>query len=246
MSAEESHPEHESPDVHFEPIVQLPAIEVVTMEEEEEELLQMRAKLFRFDSSDEPAQWKERGTGTVKLLRHKKSNLVRVLMRRDKTHKICANHYVHPQMELKPNCGSDKAWVWTTTSDFSDGEGKPELLAIRFANAENAQKWKEIFTAAQKIMKEAIPEHNDKLSKEQDTSINKSTGNSNSESTEDKSSGDANKDDAAPAGSKDTADKEADSVAEKLTELTVKENGDSSKDTKTEQSIEEKTDDKKS
>ena len=40
-------------------------------------------------------------------------------------------------MELKPNCGSDRAWVWTSTSDFADGEPKPELLAIRFANAES-------------------------------------------------------------------------------------------------------------
>ncbi len=40
-------------------------------------------------------------------------------------------------MELKPNCGSDRAWVWTTLADFADGESKPELLAIRFANAES-------------------------------------------------------------------------------------------------------------
>ena len=44
---------------------------------------------------------------------------------------------VQPEMELKPNCGSDRAWVWTSTSDFADGEPKPELLAIRFANAES-------------------------------------------------------------------------------------------------------------
>ena len=44
---------------------------------------------------------------------------------------------VLPDMELKPNCGSDRAWVWTTLADFADGESKPELLAIRFANAES-------------------------------------------------------------------------------------------------------------
>jgi len=41
----------------------------------------------------DPPEWKERGTGNAKILRHKKSNLIRVLMRRDKTLKICANHY---------------------------------------------------------------------------------------------------------------------------------------------------------
>ena len=40
-------------------------------------------------------------------------------------------------MELKPNCGSDRAWVWSTPADFADEESKPELLAIRFANAES-------------------------------------------------------------------------------------------------------------
>lgn len=50
-----------------------------------------RAKLFRFDS--ESKQWKERGTGDVRLLQHKDTKKVRVVMRRDKTLKVCANHY---------------------------------------------------------------------------------------------------------------------------------------------------------
>jgi Ran-binding protein 1 len=44
---------------------------------------------------------------------------------------------VLPQLELKTNCGSDRAWVWSTPADFADEEPKPELLAIRFANAES-------------------------------------------------------------------------------------------------------------
>ena len=52
-----------------------------------------RAKLFRFETTSDPPEWKERGTGEVKLLRHKKIKNVRLIMRRDKTHKICANHY---------------------------------------------------------------------------------------------------------------------------------------------------------
>ena len=40
-------------------------------------------------------------------------------------------------MELKPNCGSERAWVWSTLADFADEETKPELLAIRFANVES-------------------------------------------------------------------------------------------------------------
>lgn len=46
---------------------------------------------------------------------------------------------VTPLMELKPNAGSDRAWVWNTHADFADESPKPELLAIRFLNAES--KW---------------------------------------------------------------------------------------------------------
>lgn len=49
-----------------------------------------KAKLYRFDK--EGNQWKERGTGTVKLLKHKDTAKVRLVMRQAKTLKICANH----------------------------------------------------------------------------------------------------------------------------------------------------------
>jgi len=57
-----------------------------------------RAKLYRFSSENDPPEWKERGTGDVKLLKHKEKGTIRLLMRRDRTLKICANH----QSELFP------------------------------------------------------------------------------------------------------------------------------------------------
>lgn len=45
-----------------------------------------------------------------------------------------------PLMELKPNAGSDRAWVWNTHADFADEKPKPEMLAIRFLNAESEYK----------------------------------------------------------------------------------------------------------
>ena len=49
-----------------------------------------RAKLFRFDAIG--SEWKERGTGDLRLLKHKETGKVRLVMRRDKTLKVCANH----------------------------------------------------------------------------------------------------------------------------------------------------------
>ncbi|XP_057348239.1 ran-specific GTPase-activating protein isoform X1 [Manis pentadactyla] len=163
VSARDTHEDHDTStenadesnhDPQFEPIVSLPEQEIKTLEEDEEELFKMRAKLFRFASENDLPEWKERGTGDVKLLKHKEKGTIRLLMRRDKTLKICANHYITPMMELKPNAGSDRAWVWNTHADFADECPKPELLAIRFLNAENAQKFKTKFEECRKETEE--------------------------------------------------------------------------------------------
>lgn len=52
--------------------------------------LYRKAKLYRFDKDGN--QWKERGAGTVKFLKHKETGKVRLIMRQSKTLKICANH----------------------------------------------------------------------------------------------------------------------------------------------------------
>ncbi|ODV91727.1 hypothetical protein CANCADRAFT_16113, partial [Tortispora caseinolytica NRRL Y-17796] len=145
--------DEEEADVHFEPLVNLEKVEVKTNEEDEEAIFKMRAKLFRFDS-EEGGQWKERGTGDVRLLKHKKTGKVRLLMRRDKTLKVCANHFVYPEMTLKPNVGSDRSWVYTCPADISEGEPEAHTFAIRFGNSENANKFKEAFEEAQKTNKE--------------------------------------------------------------------------------------------
>lgn len=135
--------DEEEPDVHFEPLVQLEKVEVKTNEEDEDVLYKVRAKLFRYHPDIK--EWKERGTGDVKFLKHKETGKTRVLMRRDKTLKICANHLISPDYELKPNIGSDRSWVYSVTADVSEGEPEAQTLAIRFGNKENADKFKEVF-----------------------------------------------------------------------------------------------------
>jgi len=63
-----------SPDIHFEPLVKLDEVEVKTLEEDEDVLFKMRAKLFRFDKPLK--EWKERGTGDVRFLQHKESKKI--------------------------------------------------------------------------------------------------------------------------------------------------------------------------
>ncbi|KAK9101409.1 hypothetical protein Scep_024839 [Stephania cephalantha] len=125
--------DEEDTGAQFAPIVKLEEVAVTTGEEDEEVLLDLKAKLYRFDK--EGNQWKERGVGTVKLLKHKQTGKVRLVMRQSKTLKICANHLVHSSMTVQEHAGNDKSCVWHAT-DFSDGELKEELFAIRFGSIE--------------------------------------------------------------------------------------------------------------
>lgn len=143
--------EPESPEVHFEPIVHLEKVDVKTNEENEDVLFKVRAKLFRFDA--DAKEWKERGTGDCKFLQNKETKKVRLLMRRDKTLKVCANHLIAPEYVLKPNVGSDRSWVYACTADIAEGEAEAFTFAIRFGNKENADKFKEEFEKAQEINK---------------------------------------------------------------------------------------------
>lgn len=89
---DEDKPDEAEPDVDFEPVIRLTEkVDAKTAEEEEDVVFKMRAKLFRFDRDSR--EWKERGTGDVRLLKHKVNGKTRLVMRRDKTLKVCANHY---------------------------------------------------------------------------------------------------------------------------------------------------------
>ena len=143
----------------------LPDLVIPAVEVEEDELFKMRAKLYRWASEADPPQWKERGTGDVQLLQHQKTSLIRLVMRRDKTFKVCANHYVDPDITLKPHGGSDRAFVWNAWGDMADGDEEPQkqMFAIRFRNEENANSFKDKFIESQDVVSKLK-----KVSKEED------------------------------------------------------------------------------
>lgn len=97
-----------------------------TGEEDEEEQFSAKAKLYRFDDGE----WKERGVGPLKVLLHKGNGMMRILMRREKTLKICANHLVAPGTNLSPHMDSEKCFVWSAM-DYADEEAKAEMFCIR-------------------------------------------------------------------------------------------------------------------
>jgi Ran-binding protein 1 len=135
----------------YEPVVQLEKVEVDSGEKNEDVLYKQRCILYRFAAEAEPPQWKERGKGDVKLLKHKDTGMVRILLRQEKTLKLCCNHVVHPLIDLKANPGSDRFWTWRT-EDFADPSNpQTETFGIKFKSAEIAQEFKKDWDAARKI-----------------------------------------------------------------------------------------------
>ncbi|XP_042593541.1 E3 SUMO-protein ligase RanBP2-like [Cyprinus carpio] len=139
----------DSDEIHFEPIVSLPEVEVKSGEEDEEILFKERAKLYRWDR--ELNQWKERGVGDIKILCHPVKKRYRVVMRREQVLNVCANHTISPSIELKPMNISANALVWTAT-DYSEGVGKVEQLAAKFKTPELAESFRRAFTDCQTHM----------------------------------------------------------------------------------------------
>ncbi|XP_014610617.1 PREDICTED: E3 SUMO-protein ligase RanBP2-like [Polistes canadensis] len=128
----------ESDDIHFSPIIPMPdEIEVKTGEEDEEILYSHRAKLFRYDSAAK--EWKERGLGDIKLLRHHQTKKLRLIMRRDQVLKLCLNHCLLPEVEFKPK--DEKTWLWNA-ADYSEGEIEYMQFACRFKTSEIAADFK--------------------------------------------------------------------------------------------------------
>uniref|UniRef100_A0A1I8MWD0 E3 SUMO-protein ligase RanBP2 n=1 Tax=Musca domestica TaxID=7370 RepID=A0A1I8MWD0_MUSDO len=135
--------EEEENNTYFTPVIPLPdKVEVKTGEEDEDPLYVHRAKLFRFTEGE----WKERGLGNVKILRHKQTKKLRVVMRREQVLKICLNHVLNEDVDYKRK--DEKSWLFVV-NDFSEGAVELEQFSLRFKTKEIAE---EFMTAVKKAL----------------------------------------------------------------------------------------------
>ncbi|CAG9312316.1 unnamed protein product [Blepharisma stoltei] len=125
--------------------VDLPEVEVVTGEENTDCIFKTRAKLYRWAEE----QWKERGTGDVKLNRNRETRRISFVMRQDNTKKVVANFILEedPLCNLVQHAGSDRAWLWIA-HDFSEGERQRTKFAMRLGTPEKSQEFKKAFDDA--------------------------------------------------------------------------------------------------
>lgn len=136
-------PENET-DIHFKPIVTLPEVAnvVKSWDDDADILFCQRCKLYRFDDQ---GQWKERGVGELKIMKHHVTRKVKLIMRRDQILKICCNHSLTPDMKVTPMETSDKACTWFTSADYSEEEVRPEKLSAKFKSVQIVNEFMEIF-----------------------------------------------------------------------------------------------------
>ena len=132
----------------------LPKLVNVTTGEEEEVLFKHRAKVYRYDT--ETKQWKERGVGDMKILKHPARNTFRLLLRRELIHKIACNHPVARDIKLVPMYNSETAVTWFAM-DHAEDEPRMERLAVRFRHGETRDQFRKVFEECQAKIGSSAP-----------------------------------------------------------------------------------------
>ena len=134
-------------------LVDLPEVESKSGEEDYDEVFSSRTKLYRWRNPE----WKERGIGNFRILKHKETSKIIGMLRQEGTKKIMAHFNI---VSLGKLCSltrlktSDKTWVWSCL-DFSDSKAEVEQFCLRFKTKEDFEKFEKDFNESR--------EKNDKL-----------------------------------------------------------------------------------
>lgn len=120
------------------PKVNLPEnyVHVTGEEDEEEKFNVVRAKLYILDRTE----YKERGTGGLKILQNPQTKKYRLVMRRDQVHKVCLNTAL--TSDIKFDRKDDKRLLFQCI-DFSDNTPSPQTLLLKFPDSTICENFKE-------------------------------------------------------------------------------------------------------
>mmetsp|Transcript_29558 Transcript_29558/g.72023 ORF Transcript_29558/g.72023 Transcript_29558/m.72023 type:complete len:186 (-) Transcript_29558:224-781(-) len=108
--------------------------------------------------SKEKNQWITRGKGNVRIQKHQDSPYYQMVLYEEKTFKLRLCCIVPPETPLAANEGSDRLWTFACMdfSESEDGKGQPQSVAIKFKNAEIAEKFKAEYEKYQSQNKAAM------------------------------------------------------------------------------------------
>jgi Ran-binding protein 1 len=125
----------------------LPEVSINSGEEWEDVIFKERAKLFRWRNGE----WKERGKGWLKILRHKESWKIRLVLRQDQTKKPVCNFYVSedPFCMLKPFNSDVQKMVVFSAYDCSElSDPRVEYFVLKFNSNIILEGFREAFEKA--------------------------------------------------------------------------------------------------
>ena len=164
-------------------LIDLPDAEVKSGEEETEEIFNVRSKLYRWRDD----QWKERGIGQAKILKHKETGKYSFILRQDQTMKLMAFFYIYGKglCSLQKLQTADKSFFWSCL-DFSEGAAKLEKFCLRMKTAEEVEQFQKFFEMAYAENEKLNWEAKDQKKKEENGDEDKKEETKTEEKTEEK------------------------------------------------------------
>lgn len=127
---------------------------------DETKLFESRAKLFVFFKSELKENDCKINIGEIKVLHHEELGKARIVMRSDQDFKICVNHWVTSDMELKPFRDNDRSWIWSA-HDYSNGQKTFQNFCVRFKTIDELRDFEYAFNKAKEIAKEMESKSNE-------------------------------------------------------------------------------------
>lgn len=122
-------------------------------------VMSLRCRMYRFDTED--SEWKERGTGQIRMLQGNVTKKVRLVMHRDALLKICANHYIASGMKIQTYKDNGKAVMYGPAPPDKEAHiESPSLILLRFKSTKDCDLYTKTFEKAYQI-NEAVDKNDD-------------------------------------------------------------------------------------
>ncbi|KAK2142023.1 hypothetical protein LSH36_1004g00006, partial [Paralvinella palmiformis] len=119
-------------------------------EENKDDFEQGNEKLFGeqgklYVNNSESKEWKERGIGEIQILKDNTKATYRILMLREQSQKVCADHCLTKNMKLLRMDGNKKSWCWFAEDFMNESELCIKQFSVRFKTEEVSSNFRKVF-----------------------------------------------------------------------------------------------------
>lgn len=124
---------------------------------QESKLFESRAKLYIFVKNEGKEGEYRCFNGEIRVLHNEKLGKARIVMLRDADFHVTVNHYVTPDMQLRPHNNNDRTWLWSA-EDVFEGVKALRNYCVRFKTNDELRDFEYAFNRAREIAKESSAE----------------------------------------------------------------------------------------